>query len=218
MTDSLVLKASEIRKDFNRRTIFNHISFELTIHDSISITGRNGSGKSTLVKILSGLLSPTAGSVTLTTGSTSIHPERRREFLGFVAPYLQLYDEFSGYENLLLATRIRGRECIASEMEGLLERVGLTPFRYERVSTYSSGMKQRLKYAFALLHKPTLLILDEPMSNLDEPGVQMERTMIEDQTQIGIVIVATNDAEEARMCQHNLDLTLANPSEVTVFP
>lgn len=218
MTDSLVLNAREIRKDFNRRTIFDHISFELTIHDSISITGRNGSGKSTLVKILSGLLSPTAGSVTLSAGSTSIHPERRREYLGFVAPYLQLYDEFSGYENLLLATRIRGRECSVSKMEGLIERVGLRPFRDERLGTYSSGMKQRLKYAFALLHKPTLLILDEPMSNLDEAGVQMVRIMIEDQKRDGIVIIATNDAEEARMCQHNLDLNLVRLSEVPVSP
>src|SRR3990172_12498653 len=160
--------AKGIRKDFNRRVIFDHISFELSKHGSLSITGPNGSGKSTLVKILGGLLTPTAGSVTMTAEKSSIKTEERREYLGFVAPYLQLYDEFTGYENLFLAIRIRGRARAPVEIDGLLKRVGLFFCKDDRVGTYSSGMKQRLKYAFALLHRPSLLILDEPMSNLDE--------------------------------------------------
>ena len=211
--------AKGIRKDFNRRVIFDHISFELSKHDSLSITGPNGSGKSTLVKILGGLLTPTAGSVTMTTEKSSIKTEERREYLGFVAPYLQLYDEFTGYENLFLAIRIRGRAGAPVEIDGLLKRVGLFFCKNDRVGTYSSGMKQRLKYAFALLHKPLLLILDEPMSNLDEAGIELVGEIIEEQKQTGVVIVATNDADEARLCQQNLhlNLNLTKTPEVAVF-
>jgi heme exporter protein A len=199
----------DIRKDFNRRVIFEHISFDLSRSESLSITGRNGSGKSTLAKILCGVLTPTAGSVLMTLEGAVIKSEQRRAHIGFVAPYLQLYDEFTGSENLLLAIRIRGIRRHDTEVDELLERVGLFNCRDDRVGTYSSWMKQRLKYAFALLHKPALLVLDEPMSNLDEAGIQVVKEVIEEQKKIGIVVVATNDAEEARMCRRNLDLNMA---------
>jgi heme exporter protein A len=209
--------AKDIRKAFNRRVIFEHISFELSRSESLSITGRNGSGKSTLAKILCGVLTPTAGSVSMTFENSIIKSEQRRGHIGFVAPYLQLYDEFTGSENLLFATRIRGLRRHETEVDDLLKRVGLFNCRDDRVGTYSSGMKQRLKYAFALLHKPALLVLDEPMSNLDEAGIQVVRDVIGEQKQIGIVIVATNDAEEARMCAHNLDLNTAKTPQLTAF-
>ena len=213
----LLLTAKDIRKDFNRRTIFEQISFELFNHGSLSITGRNGSGKTTLVKILSGLLTPTKGSVTMTIDKSEVRAEDRRKYLGFVSPYLQLYDEFTGYENLLLASKIRGRREDAGEIEGLLKRVDLFSCRNDRVATYSSGMKQRLKYTFALLHKPLLLILDEPMTNLDEAGIELVHTLIAEQKQTGAVIVATNDAHEAAICDQNLDLNFRRPVEVGAF-
>jgi heme exporter protein A len=217
MMTKFSVAARDIRKDFNRRVVFKHISFELSSHESLSITGPNGSGKSTLVKILSGLLTPTTGSVSMTVEDSVLKSEQRRAYIGFVAPYLQLYDEFTGSENLLLAIRIRGSRGQTVEAEGLLKRVGLLNCRDDRVGTYSSGMKQRLKYAFALLHKPALLVLDEHMSNLDEAGIQAVRELIEEQKQIGIVVVATNDADEARMCGHNLDLNTAKTPQLVAF-
>jgi heme exporter protein A len=197
--------------------IFDHISFDLSRTESLSITGRNGSGKSTLVKILCGVLIPTTGSVSMTSEGSMIKSEQRRAFIGFVSPYLQLYDEFTGSENLHLATRLRGIKRQDAEVDELLKRVGLFNCRDDRVGTYSSGMKQRLKYAFALLHKPALLVLDEPMSNLDEAGIQMVREIIEAQKQVGIAVVATNDADEARLCGHNLDLNTAKTPQLAAF-
>jgi ABC-type multidrug transport system ATPase subunit len=78
-------------------------------------------------------------------------------------------------------------------------------------------MKQRLKYAFALLHGPALLILDEPMSNLDEAGIQLVTGVIEEQKQVGIVVVATNDAHEARLCEQNIDLDAAKMPQPVPF-
>jgi heme exporter protein A len=215
---NISLRARNIRKDFNRRVIFREISFDLSNGDSLSITGPNGSGKSTLAKILSGLLTPTAGTVSMEIGDAPLKAEQRRDYIGFVAPYLQLYDEFTGSENLQLASRIRGRRGASEENVDLLNRVGLVHRKDDRVGTYSSGMKQRLKYAFALLHKPLVLILDEPMTNLDEPGIAVVREIFQEQGQIGIVIVATNDAEEARMCNHNLDLSAEKLLQPADFP
>jgi heme exporter protein A len=215
---NISLRARNIRKDFNRRVIFREISFELSNRDSLSITGPNGSGKSTLAKILSGLLTPTAGTVSMEISDAPLKAEQRRDYIGFVAPYLQLYDEFTGSENLHLAFRIRGRSGSSEQNDNLLKRVGLTHCKDDRVGTYSSGMKQRLKYAFALLHKPLVLILDEPMTNLDEPGIAVVREIVQEQGQIGIVIVATNDAEEARMCNQNLDLSAEKLPQPAAFP
>jgi heme exporter protein A len=218
MMANISLQARNIRKDFNRRVVFRDISFDLSNRDSLSITCPNGSGKSTLAKILSGLLTPTAGTVSIEVDGASPKAEQRRDYIGFVAPYLQLYDEFTGSENLHLASRIRGRRGSSEENDSLLQRVGLVHRKDVRVGTYSSGMKQRLKYAFALLHKPVVLILDEPMTNLDEPGIAVVREIIQEQGQIGIVIVATNDVEEARICNHNLDLSAQKLDHSVAFP
>jgi heme exporter protein A len=215
---SISLRARSIRKDFNRRVVFREISFDLSNPDSLSITGPNGSGKSTLAKILSGLLTPTAGTVAMEVDDVSLKAEQRRDYIGFVAPYLQLYDEFTGSENLHLASRIRGRSESSEHNDDLLKRVGLIHRKDERVGTYSSGMKQRLKYAFALLHNPLVLILDEPMTNLDDPGIAFVREIVREQEQLGIVIVATNDAEEARICNHNLDLSAQKLHQPVAFP
>jgi heme exporter protein A len=214
---NISLRARNIRKDFNRRVIFREISFELSNRDSLSITGPNGSGKSTLAKILSGLLTPTAGTVSMEVGNASLKAEERRDYIGFVAPYLQLYDEFTGLENLHMASRIRGRSGSFEQNDSLLRRVGLIHRKDDRVGTYSSGMKQRLKYAFALLHNPLILILDEPMTNLDEPGIAVVREIVREQAEVGIVVVATNDVEEARMCNHNLDLSAEKIAQPLAF-
>jgi len=94
------LAASSVSKDFNRRSIFRNVSFRLDRGDSLAITGRNGSGKSTLVKILCGLLTPSRGTIEFSYNGKSIDPENVRFHIGLVSPYLQLYDEFSGLENL----------------------------------------------------------------------------------------------------------------------
>ena len=201
------LIVSGVTKEFNRRVIFRDISFFVSSGESVAITGRNGSGKSTLLKIICGLLSPTRGTVEFSEDGRSRKAEDMRNLLGFVSPYLQLYEEFSGVENLELLGRIRGdREHGSDCTKELLSRVGLWERRNDMVRTYSSGMKLRLKYAFALAHTPAILVLDEPTSNLDAEGEQMVRLIVEQQKTTGILIVATNDVEEARLCSSVVEL------------
>lgn len=198
---ALSLQLTSVGKTFNRRTIFRDISAGVDGPGSMAITGRNGSGKSTLAKIIAGVLSPSAGSVALTVGGRAIDRSELSSHLGFVAPYLQLYDEFTAAENIAMLTAMRtGASPEAPSVDALLDRVGLLARRNDRVGTFSSGMKQRVKYCVALIHQPALLILDEPTSNLDTDGSAFVRSVVEECAQSAIVIVATNEKEEAEWC------------------
>jgi heme exporter protein A len=188
---ALHLSACNLRKVFNRRLVLDNITCSLSPGETMLVSGRNGSGKSTLARIFAGVLTPTAGVVTIE-GSDLGSPL----LIGFVAPYLNLYDEFTPTENLEFARKVRGIGAGRSETEALLERVGLARFRHTPARVFSSGMKQRLKVAFALCHRPPILILDEPMSNLDEEGKIMVRRIMDEQTGAGILVVATNERSD----------------------
>ncbi len=203
---NIKLEVRNIKKIFNGRKIFSDINFQLENKSALAITGRNGSGKSTLVKIIAGVLSPTNGRVDFYLNGKSIDLQNRYQYFGFVAPYLQMYDEFTAMENLDLFARVRGIGVDKDYIDLLLKRVNLYERKDSYVREYSSGMKQRLKYAFALLHKPPLLILDEPRSNLDAEGISVVYQIIQEQKQNGCVIIATNDSEDIQFCNQEIDL------------
>ncbi len=202
------LEARALHKVFNRRTIFRNVSFTLDSQQSLLISGRNGSGKSTLIKILAGVLSPTKGSVTISS-SLSYSPETHLAQVGLVSPYLMMYDEFSARENLYYCLAMRGMRPDGKAIDALLERVQLFSRRNDLVRTYSSGMKQRVKYAFALIHRPPLLLLDEPMANLDMSGIDMVRAIMTEQRDKGILVVATNDASDIDRYDYQVNLDAA---------
>jgi heme exporter protein A len=158
------------------------------------------------VKILAGVISPNDGNFTITLDGTEVKRDDIYRHVGLVAPYLQLYEEFSAWENLDLFRKLRGVDVPDVSLDGLLEKVGLYKRKHDLVRTYSSGMKQRLKYAFALLHEPEVLLLDEPTSNLDAEGMSMVSEVIAVHRTKGIVIVATNVREEVQRCDASLDL------------
>ncbi len=204
---SMKLKLTDVSKEFNRRSIFRDVSFSLGSGDSLAITGRNGSGKSTLVKIICGLLSPTRGTIAYAFEGKSIDHDNVRNHIGLVSPYLQLYDEFTGWENLELLSQIRSDRVLENgRIEEVLNDVGLWERRKDLLRTYSSGMRQRLKYAFALVHKPDILVLDEPTSNLDADGIEIVKRKVTEQKKDSILILATNDDEESTWCAKKVEL------------
>ncbi len=201
------LVVSNLAKEYNRRPVFRDISFSLEKNDSLAITGKNGSGKSTLIKILIGVLSPTKGSVAITVDGSLLSSASARDQIGVVSPHLQMYEEFSAVENLQILSRIRALRRYSEEESGeLLRQFNLWEKRGEHVRTYSSGMKQRLKFVFALLHKPALLLLDEPTANLDVDGIRVVQQVVKNQKKSGILIVATNSSAEARWCRGRIHL------------
>jgi heme exporter protein A len=210
---SVSFNITNLKKRFNRRTIFSGISFSLKDHQSLSVVGRNGIGKSTLLKTICGLISPTEGTIECHIDGKMISIHDLYVHVGFVSPYLQLYDEFTGLENLILYRKMRKLSTSTEEIEPILKKFSIWTQRHDLVRTYSSGMKQRLKYAAAVAHNPPLLILDEPTSNLDEEGQAAVRECINEQKTKGIVIIATNNRDEFDWCDQILDLGRENNSK-----
>ena len=206
-SSNISLHAKDLSKTFNRRPIFKNISFELHPGDSVAITGRNGSGKSTLIKIIANVLNPSSGTFDIKDGGTDVLKDNFYRYIGFVSPYLNLYDEFTGRENLVIMSKIRGAS--PDNIDSVLERVGLFERRNDLLRIYSSGMKQRLKLAFAVLHSPHILLLDEPTSNLDKDGISVVTDIANEQKKSGILIIATNDEYEKSLCMGEVKISAA---------
>jgi heme exporter protein A len=203
---TITITATDLRKDFNRRPIFTGVSFSLRNGDTLAVSGRNGSGKSTLLKIVASLLSPTAGSFTMSVDGSPVPGRMMFRQIGMVAPYLQVYEEFTALENLGLIDSIRGGTHTGAEYDRLLAMVSLDRRKHDFVRTFSSGMKQRLKYALAWMERPPLLLLDEPRTNLDAEGIAMALGLVEEQRKTGIVIIATNEQEDVDVCSSRISL------------
>jgi heme exporter protein A len=145
------------------------------------------------------LLSPTEGSVTVDVNGQTHDAVARRKYLGYVAPDLTLYRELTGAENLEFFARFRGIALTRDDLIARLTEVGLRGRGRDLVSAYSSGMRQRLKYAFALLARPPILLLDEPTANLDVDGIALvERLIAAQRTRPGggLTILGTNEPRE----------------------
>jgi heme exporter protein A len=200
----LELSTEALSKRFDRRTVLRDVSLQAHSGMIFGITGANGSGKSTLLGILAGLITPSAGSVRCIVNSQELAPEERYNSLGFVAPYLTLYEEFSPMELLQLTAQMRGfvfTQDLKQYAWHLLEQVRLSGREHDDIRTFSSGMKQRVKYALALLHSPPMLMLDEPMTNLDLSGMNIvEELVLQHKTAGGLVVIATNDARDIALC------------------
>lgn len=201
---NIQLRVDKVSKKFNNRKIFENVSFELFGGSSAAITGKNGSGKSTLVKIIAGLLGKSSGIIDFMVDNDTVKQDFIYKHIGFVSPYLNLYDEFTGYENLKICAGIRGIN--GSGIDEVLKRVGLFERRHDLLKIYSSGMKQRLKLAFGILHNPRLLILDEPTSNLDSDGVKIVDDIAAEYESDRILIIATNDEHEKELCKQYFNL------------
>jgi ABC-type multidrug transport system ATPase subunit len=182
------------------------VSFEVRSPRAVSVSGANGAGKSTLLRIMAGLLRPNAGRFTVALGGRETRPEALRHAVGLASPELQFYDEFTVSENLAFAAEARGLERPDAAVREALERVGLEARARDRVPALSSGMRQRLRLAFALLGRPALLLLDEPGSHLDDEGRDAVRAVVEDQKRRGLVLLASNEEGEKRLGDERIEL------------
>ncbi|MGK9477635.1 ABC transporter ATP-binding protein [Melioribacter sp. OK-6-Me] len=193
-------------KYFGRRLVFNNINHRFESANIYGIAGPNGSGKSTIVKIIANLISPTKGKVVHLNGEKEISYEQLHNYIGFVSPYLFLYDEFTAYENLICFSKIRGVEFNEEYANFLLSEFNLYKRKDDVIRGYSSGMKQRLKFIFALIHNPQLVILDEPTSNLDTPGKDKVYEIIDKNRNEKLFIIASNEESDLALCGEIINL------------
>ncbi|HCR48073.1 MAG TPA: heme ABC exporter ATP-binding protein CcmA, partial [Bacteroidetes bacterium] len=184
---SISLQAEALEMRFGRRLLFRNLNIEASSGEFLAITGQNGSGKSTLMRILAGILAPTAGKVQLLANGVEL-PERPF-FVGLVAPYLNLYEGFTLRENMRFVARVRGLDTTTATEEALIQKVQLQGRADELVGNYSSGMKQRARFGLALLTNPPILILDEPTANLDDSGKAFVWNTIEEARTSGKLVL-----------------------------
>ncbi len=198
------IKAKQIVKRYGKHIVLRNINFEVANGVSLAIIGSNGSGKTTLIKILANLIAPTRGSVTYQQNGKTIPRENIYRHIGLVGPYLQLYQELTARENLYFFARMRNIPRYKERIAELMETLGLKGREDDAVKAYSSGMQQRLKYVAALLHRPEVLLVDEPRSNLDEKGIETVYALLREQKKHGILIIATNDNEDLQLADRKL--------------
>ena len=191
------LDISKLSKSFGTRRVLRQFSLSVSGGEVVAVVGPNGSGKSTLLKLVAALLRPSSGEITWAGKSEAAF---RRAQCAYAAPDLMLYPELTGRENLRFFDTVAGRrrENANAYYDALFARVGLLGRDADRVNQYSSGMRQRLRLAFALLADAPLLLLDEPSLALDSGGVEIvEQIVCEQKARNNIVLLATNDAREA---------------------
>ncbi len=206
---TLCLEIADLSAHYGARTVLRGISLNIQFGETLVVSGSNGSGKSTLLRLLSGLQQASGGTVLYHTIDTSYTPREARHLLGWVAPDLTLYRELTAHENLRFFATVRGIHLNNSHIDALLKRVGLAGRGDDRVAVYSSGMQQRLRYAYALLHMPPVLLLDEPTVTLDERGAAVVAQIIQEQRAVGITVIATNDPRELSFGDYVLTLQSA---------
>jgi len=203
---TLAVEARGLEHLYTGRRGLPAVSFALEAPGVAAVTGANGSGKSTLLRLLAGLLRPTAGRALVTVAGREVPPAARRAVLGFVSPELAFYEEFSCAENLAFVAEARGLRERRTAALAALDRVGLGARAGDRVAALSSGMRQRLRLAFAVLHRPPLLLLDEPGSHLDEEGRRLVERIVEEESRAGLVVIATNETRESGLAARRIEL------------
>ena len=163
--------ARGLEKRYGDRRVLGGVEFDLAHDGCLVVTGPNGSGKTTLLRLCAGLAVPTAGRLTV---------EADRAQIGFLAHEPLVYRELTALENLDLYGRLYRVPERRERIGMLLERFGLWEARHERAGAYSRGMLQRLALCRTFLHEPSLLVLDEPYSALDEEGaILLDRELAE---------------------------------------
>jgi heme exporter protein A len=174
------IAVAALRRDYGDRPALDGVSFEVAAGESLVVLGPNGAGKTTLLRILATLLRPSGGEVAVLGCSLPNEAWKLRGRIGYLGHEPLLYRDLSGRENLRFQARLYGLERSAAEarIEELLRAVGMDRRADERVAELSAGMRQRLSICRCVLHRPELLLLDEPDSNLDAEGRELARGLI----------------------------------------
>ncbi len=187
--NSLAISVSNLTKIYGERSAVSQASFEVPLGTVCGFVGPNGSGKTTTIRMLLGLITPSAGTGSVL-GESISHPQRYLPQVGAMIEGPAFYPALTGAENLKVLANLGGYPI--SRVQGLLEQVGLGDRGGGKFKTYSLGMKQRLGIAAALLPQPKLLILDEPTNGLDPSGIQEIRELLKELASDGTTVFVSS--------------------------
>ncbi len=192
--DAIVLEG--VWKYFGDYPAIRNVSFRLAQSQCLALIGRNGAGKTTLLRMLGGFSRPAQGVVRISGGSPRETTTRRS--IGIIGHGISVYDELSAMENLRLFGRMYGLTDPESRAEGLLDRVGLGRVKDGLVREFSRGMRQRLAIARAFIHDPSVLLLDEPFTSLDDRAIAVLQSLLAEASERGAsIVMSTHQLREA---------------------
>lgn len=195
------ISLQQASKRFNKEWIFRNLDYTFALGQHYALIGNNGSGKSTLLQIIAGYSSLTKGTIQWSDNDhTTIFQQ-----ISFAAPYLELVEEFTTMEQFEFHATFKPLQSSIS-VNDIIERIGLKNSAHKQIRYFSSGMKQRLKLALAILSDTPLLLLDEPCSNLDKEGYTLYAELIQQFAQHKLIIVGSNDPQEYTFCNQQVNL------------
>lgn len=200
-THEPIINVISVSKAFGSRPVLKGVDLQVPRAQGVCICGVNGAGKSTLLRVISGLLKPARGSVQLCGLEVSSEPEKTKSQLGVISHKSMLYPDLSLSENLLFFARLYGVKDSHDRVKELLEEVGLASYRYDRAGVLSRGMLQRLAIARAMIHRPAVLLADEPFTGLDaEASRHLINVLDKFRADGGTLVMTSHDTRLALQC------------------
>ena len=203
-----VVNLTGVCKSFGSRIVLEAISFSVTRAEGLCICGANAGGKTTLLKIIAGLLQPDKGLVEICGFNAQHHARQIKPLVGAIFHKSMIYPQLLVSENLQFFARLYGVKNSKARVRELLEQTGLTPYRYDSAGILSRGMMQRLAIARAMIHKPNILLADEPFTGLDAEARRHLLTILRNFKDDGGTVVMTT---------HNVELSLQCCEQVAVL-
>jgi len=196
----------DIGRRFTLHWIFRNIDQSFKANEHTVILGSNGSGKSTLLKIISGVLTPTKGSVEYSINGKNVDVDSIYKHLSICTPYLSIPEEFTLSELLKFHQKLKP---LKSHFTGnqFAEYLQIEYEKEKAIHLFSSGMKQRVKLALALLSTSPIVLLDEPLNNLDEAGKNWYRNLVDENKDNRLIVVCSNNTqEEYFFCSNQINI------------
>lgn len=199
------ISLSHLGKRYNRDWIFRNLNFQFAPNKLYAITGPNGSGKSTLLQIISGSVVHNEGKILYIEDEATIEQEKIFRKISFSAPYIEVVEEMTLTEFFNFHDKMKGWIPSLNTKE-IIYFLGLEKAAHKQIRYFSSGMKQRVKLAQAILSDVSAVFLDEPLTNLDEEGISLYNSLIKNYCSNRLVIISSNDSKEYSFCEEIIDM------------
>jgi ABC-2 type transport system ATP-binding protein len=197
-----MIKLIKITKNYGKLTAVNNVNLEVTPGEIFGFLGPNGAGKTTTIKMIAGLLQPTAGSILINGHDVQKEPLKAKFITGFIPDRPFLYEKLTAAEFMRFVADLYEMQDSKMRINELLELFGLPDWKNELIENFSHGMKQRLVMASALLHNPKVLVVDEPMVGLDPRGARLVKDIFKDLASKGVTVFMSTHTLEIveQMC------------------
>ena len=192
-----IIEIKELKKVFNKTIAVDNLNFKIQKGKIIGLLGPNGCGKSTTIGMMLGLIKPTSGSVIINNKNIENNRTSLLEKMNFISPYVELPKKLTVKENLNVYARLYGVKNLKEKIDNLIEKLNLIEFKSRKTGELSSGQKNRVSLAKALINDPEILLLDEPTASLDPDVGDYIRSFIED--------FASNKGSTILLASHNMN-------------